>query len=100
MSYDRLTYECCEFLAVDTILYKYPVDGPPENYFEETDKKRIESYKICSINKARKVIGLIITQNHWVAFASPGHICRLFISFDNIVKAGTWWIAKEGTLTN
>ena len=100
MIYSRLTYKCCHFLAVDTILYKYPSDGFPENYFEETDKERTESYRICSINGVGKIIELIITQNHWVAFASPGDICRLFISFDNIVKAGTWWMAKEETSTN
>lgn len=62
MIYSRLTYKCWHFLAIDTILYKYPSDGFPENYFEETDKERIESYKICSINGTGKIIGLIITK--------------------------------------
>lgn len=97
MVYSRLTYKYCQFLAVDIILYKYPLNGLSEKSFRVTDKERIESYKVSSINRTGKIIGLVITQNHWTAFASPGDICRLFISFDDIVKTGTWWIAEEET---
>lgn len=71
MNYSRLTYKCYHFLAVDTFLYKYSVYRLSENYFEEIDKERIESYKIYSINRVGKVIRLIISQKHWKLLPPP-----------------------------
>ncbi len=73
------------------IIRRFPSDGKPANTFDETQKKQIDTYKIQSINANSGLIGLVMTGDSLVMFASPVDIERLLIQPVNLVSEQNWW---------
>ncbi|WP_157977335.1 hypothetical protein [Taibaiella helva] len=73
------------------VLWMYPFNGDPEDFFNEQDKKRAEAYEIRLINHVNGMMTLLNPADSRIMFAPPGEVGRLFIKSDHLVTQNIWW---------
>ncbi len=79
-------------LRVGDILKRYPSKGAPENIFDVSRGKDIDTFEIQSINGIHKMIGLVMTGDSVNMFDLPGNIGRLFIHYIQLQEQDIWWV--------
>ncbi len=72
------------------------MNGIPVQEFDSTQRNLIECFEVQDANKQSRMISLVLAKQSRIQFASPGDVSKLFISEEDLVGQGVWWLFSEG----
>lgn len=91
--YKKLTtLQQVSLLKTDDIIRKYPIYGVPLELLDAADKKRMDNYKIQSINPLNDVLYLVMTGESAGNCPSPVDVGRLYTKPQTIIDEEIWWV--------
>jgi hypothetical protein len=87
------TSEQLDQLKEGNILTKFPVNGAPEDKFDESRKEDIDVFEIITINRQAQIVKLILAPDAIEIFTWPGDVERLNMKLSTILSEKKWWIS-------
>jgi hypothetical protein len=71
---------------------KYPVHGDAESYFDDSQKRRIDTYRVNTIDITNDMLGLVMCGSSVYINSAPGNVGRLFIKRGQLITQSIWWV--------
>lgn len=85
------TFQQLDQLAEGDLIIRFPVQGAPEDVFDNLADKEI--YQISRIDRNKHTLNLILSDEALEVFTWPRDIERLKMDLSKIISEKTWWIA-------